>query len=221
MLNLAVGQNLCWEAVVYDSNIFASNGTPLMFDVASKSRLAPRVSFAQGCFAQRQTQSFNGDMELVHGTSGPNNYFNILGQVQNGPMSKSWVIALISLTKMNTAYQVGGPLSKFWLDPTLMVALAPTTMDHLGNYQWTATTPLGQIPDNAIMAGSTIYGQYAAISSDWMDPNIYMTNGVELQLPLYWNANGGPAVTTISAKGTSAKTGTIKQHYGLVISVGP
>ena len=215
-----MGRNLCWEAVVYDSNVHSSNGTPLLFDAASPARVAPRLSFGQGCFARRQSRSFWGDMELVH-AGGTQNHFLLQGEVQQGPMAGSGAIPLVAIRKLAVPFLVGSPLCHLRLDPTTMIPLAPVVLDHLGGYRWSGTNPMGRLPDGPTLAGATLYGQYAAVSSDWMDPNIYTTNGTELQTPLYWTPKGGPDLTTISATGTTASTGTVRKNYGLVIAVGP
>ena len=209
---------------VWGNYLATSMASDTWFDATSTRISSPRLGFGQGCFAPRQTVSFQGDLELTWSAAATPRGFLLHGGCQAGPMGLANAFVLVGSRLFPAPIQMGDPRCLLYLDPSSLLIFGPQPLDHLGNATWPAASPIAFVPADPAFTGIHLYGQWAAISNDWWDMTVYMSNGVKLQVPQAWPAGQGPAVTTVYAQGAAAltaTTGTVQRNYGLIITVSP
>lgn len=212
---------MCWDVKVFDNNLAGTNAADLEFDYASPSGAATRIPFGKGCFAPRQSASFQGDLELAWSSVSPVGY-TLRAGCSAGPMGGALALLLLSLG-------AAGPLPvsptscDLYLDPSRMVACAPMTLDHLGNLSQAAVGPLAFLPAHPSLSGVEIYGQWTALTPSGFSYLFYSSNAIRTQIPWQWGSGQGPGVSTVYAAGAgahTAATGTLLLQQGLVMNFG-
>ena len=206
--NLGAKKNLCWEAKVYDNNLYTVSKNYIFFDKVNAFSTSPYVRFGHGCFAPGQYKSFIGNMYFsITKTSG-----KLYGSAENGPFN-GYAFALVSFARLKNGMPIGAPCCYLWIDPRLMAVFGPFRFNYSGYYY---SYNIVSFQVNPSSYHTVLYGQWAGIDANFS--NIYLSNGIKMQKGWYWKPGTGPDVCYVySRAGTTGTTGYYYKFNGLVV----